>query len=64
VATAQDYDAALHQFREPQKVVRLNHAIFLRWLAERGRLEHFPSGPPSGHVAALVADVERRSCLT
>lgn len=54
------YDTALHQFREPQKLVRLNHALFLRWLAEKHRLEHEVAGPPSGHVAALVADVERR----
>lgn len=54
------YDAVLHMHRESQKVVRLQHAKFLRWLAEQGRLEHYPAGPPSGHVAALVADVERR----
>lgn len=60
MAVPANYDAALHQFREGQKVVRLNHAKFLRWLAEQGRLEHPAYGPPSGHVAALVADVERR----
>lgn len=54
------YDAVLHQFREPQKVVRLTHVKFMRWLADRGRLEHYPAGPPSGHVAALVAERERR----
>ncbi len=59
-----NYDAALHMYREGQKVVRLNHALFLRWLAERGRLEHFPAGPPDGHVAALVRERERVQCLT
>ena len=54
------YDPKLQMWREGQKVVRLNHALFMRWLAENGRLEHYPTGPPSGHVAALVADVERR----
>ena len=54
------FDTALHMFREDQKPVRIPHAKFLRWLAENGRLEHYPAGPPSGHVAALVADVERR----
>lgn len=54
------YDTALQMFREDQKLVRLPHARFLRWLAEQGRLEHPAYGPPSGHVAALVADVERR----
>lgn len=53
-------DAALQQFREPQKVVRLPHALFMRWLAERDWLEHAIAGPPSGHVAALLADRERR----
>jgi len=38
----------------------LDRLIFLRWLADQGRLEHEVAGPPSGHVAALVADVERR----
>ncbi len=55
------YDTALQMFREDQKLVRLPHAKFLRWLAERGELEHPAYGPPSGHVAALVADVERRA---
>ena len=54
------YDKTLQMWREGQKVIRLPHARFLRWLAERGRLEHYPAGPPSGHFAALVADVERR----
>ena len=55
------YDTALQMFREDQKLVRLPHARFMRWLAEQGRLEHPAYGPPSGHVAALVADVERRA---
>lgn len=54
------FDRDLAMFREQPKVVRLNHALFLRWLADQGRLEHEVAGPPSGHVAALVADVERR----
>jgi len=54
------FDVDLAMFREPQKVVRLNHALFLRWLGERGWLEHPIAGPPSGHVAALLADRERR----
>ena len=54
------YCTQTHMMVEDQKLVRLPHAKFLRWLAENGRLEHEPAGPPSGHVAALVADVERR----
>lgn len=30
----------------------LAHLHFLRWLAEQGRLEHAPAGPPSGPFAA------------
>jgi hypothetical protein len=51
----QSYDADLEMFREtppPVSVVRLR---FLRWLAERGRLEHRPAGPPSGAFAEVVA---------
>ncbi len=54
------FDQKLHMWREGQKLVRLNHALFMRYLAERGRLKHETAGPPSGHVAALVADRERR----
>lgn len=60
MAVSPNYDNVLHMHREGQKVVRLQHAKFLRWLAEQGRLEHPAYGPPSGHVAALVADAERR----
>lgn len=42
------YDTALQMFREDQKLVRLPHAKFLRWLAERGELEHRVEGAPSG----------------
>lgn len=31
MAVSPNYDAVLHQFREGQKVVRLNHALFKRW---------------------------------
>jgi hypothetical protein len=58
------YDAVLHQWREPQKVIRLDHVRFMRWLVERGQLEHWPSGPPSGPVAELLASSSRacRAC--
>jgi hypothetical protein len=32
---------------------RLGHLRFLRWMAERDRLEHRPLGPPSGRYAPL-----------
>ena len=54
------YDTALQMFVLPPADLDRKRVGFLRWLAENGRLEHYPAGPPSGHVAALVADVERR----
>jgi hypothetical protein len=33
---------------------KLAHLAFLRWLAERGRIEHVPLGPPSGRYAARL----------
>ena len=48
---AQSYDGDLEMFREPPSPVDEAHLRFLRWLAERGRLEHLPAGPPSGAFA-------------
>ena len=42
------FDRELSMWREGQKVVRLNHALFMRWLADRNLLEHETAGPPSG----------------
>ena len=42
------YDAALQMFTREPREIDLAHLRFLRWLGERGRLEHGPSGPPSG----------------
>ncbi len=45
-----NFDSELEMFREEGKVdyARLS---FLRWLAERGKLEHPAAGPPSGPFA-------------
>jgi hypothetical protein len=47
----QSYDGDLEMFREPPPPVDEARLRFLRWLAERGRLEHLPAGPPSGAFA-------------
>ena len=46
------YDGDLEMFREDPRAVNVAHLQFLRWLCERGRLEHLPAGPPSGECAA------------
>lgn len=52
---AKNYDHNLGMYIEPPAVPVLPRLAFLRWLAERGRLEHFPSGPSSGPLAAVMA---------
>ena len=49
------YDGDLGMFRETPRPVDIGHLRFLRWLAERGRLEHPAAGPPSGELAAAHA---------
>jgi hypothetical protein len=48
MSSTRDYDAELHMFREPPRSVDLARLRFVRWLAEHGRLEHYPAGAPSG----------------
>jgi hypothetical protein len=50
--TARAYDPELQMFRESAREPALAELRFLRWLAEQGRLETTPSGPPSGRYAA------------
>jgi hypothetical protein len=47
----QSYDGDLEMYRETERVINVAQLRFLRWLADRGRLEHPPSGPPSGPFA-------------
>jgi len=50
MAKQERYDGGLQMFvteaRQPDEA----HVRFLRWLAERGALEHGVSGPPSGDL--------------
>jgi hypothetical protein len=48
----QSYDGDLRMFRETPKPVDIARLRFLRWLAERGCLEHPAAGPPSGELVA------------
>jgi len=52
----QSYDSALEMFREAPRPLDPAHLCFLRWLADQGRLEHAPAGPPSGELAALTCE--------
>jgi hypothetical protein len=47
------YDATLQMFVQQPRAVDLARLRFLRWLAERGRLEHRPAGPSGGAFAHL-----------
>lgn len=53
-ATAPHWDADLQMEIEAPHVVDLHHVEFLRWLAERGRLEHAVAGPSSGALAVCA----------
>ena len=48
-------DDDLEMFRDTESTVNVEYLAFLRWLVERGRLEHLPAGPPSGEFAELDA---------
>jgi hypothetical protein len=45
------FDGDLEMFRETESTVNIEYLAFLRWLVERGRLEHLPACPPSGEFA-------------
>lgn len=46
------YDPDLQMFADSAREVDFAHLQFLRWLGERGRLEHRPLGASSGEYAA------------
>jgi hypothetical protein len=45
------YDGDLQMFVDPPREPDLARLTFLRWLIERGRLEHGPAGAPCGDFA-------------
>ena len=49
----QSYDGDPWMVRETPSPLDGAHRRFLRWLAERGLLEHPAAGPPSGELAAV-----------
>jgi hypothetical protein len=51
----QRYDGDLEMFCETASTINVAHLAFLRWLADRGRLEHLTAGPPSGPFVETVA---------
>jgi len=54
------YDGVLQMFCDDAREPDLTALRFLRWLAERGKLEHSIAGPPSGPVATMVRLDEAR----
>jgi len=58
------YDKDLQMFRDRPREIDLRKLMFLRWLAEHGKLEHETFGEPSGEClqdAARLAAADRRS---
>jgi len=51
MATASEYDGEVQMFVERRRELDPAHLRFLRWLAERGSLEHAPAGRSSGPYA-------------
>ena len=46
------YDSTLQMFVQEPRNLDLRRLTFLRWLGERGRLEHEIAGPSSGPLNA------------
>ena len=46
------YDGSLQMYVHTPKSVDMRRLVFLRWLAEHGKLEHGTAGPSSGPFAA------------
>jgi hypothetical protein len=46
------YDGALQMFVEAPREADVAHLRFLRWLAERGRLDHGTAGQAGGEYSA------------
>ena len=55
MATGSDYDSEVQMFVERPREIDLAHLCFLRWLADRGYLEHAPAGRSYGVYARDAA---------
>jgi hypothetical protein len=55
------YDPDLRMFVDPPRKVDLPRLRFLRWLGERGLLEHGVAGAPSGELALRSSVVAERT---
>ena len=51
--TLHRYDGTLQMFVQQPRDADPRHLRFLRWLGERGELEHEVAGPPCGSYAAV-----------
>jgi len=55
------YDSELQMFCQFPREAAMTQLRFLRWLAERGQLEHEAFGPPSGEYASAPPSGEYAS---
>ena len=55
------YDRTLQMFVQTPQDVDAQRLRFLRWLAERGQLEHDVAGPPSGRYASTAPSAPLRA---
>lgn len=55
------YDGALEMFVQEGQAPDESTLRFLRWLAERGKLEHDIAGPPSGNLVTPPSSPEAPS---
>ncbi len=56
------YDSTLQMFVQEPRDLDLRRLTFLRWLGERGRLEHEIAGPSSGPLnTGTVAGVKAKA---
>ena len=59
------YDSTLQMFVQEPRDLDLRRLTFLRWLGERGRLEHEIAGPSSGPLhTSTVTGVKAKPSLT
>lgn len=55
------YDGALQMFKDLPGEVNMARSRFLRWLGERGLLEHEVAGPSAGAFAVTAESAPERT---